>query len=420
MPLFRYQALGGNGAATSGSLMAADRTTALRQLAEMRVTPLRLEIEGEANLEEQTHRAEIARPMLERLGLARSRPTLSRSEMASLVREIATALEAGLALMQALRTVRRQAHGKALPAILDFIIEKVEAGQTLHQAAREYGPPFDDMAVGMFRAADATGRMAEVLHQLADLMDRGVELRREVVGAIVYPAMVMGLIGISVTILVTVVVPTLVKALPSGPGMELPFPTKVLMGIASFVAHWWWALLAAGISSWFGIRTWLLAPGNRMRVDVIALKLPLVGPLLRDVAVARFTRTLGTLVTAGVPILQALRVVRDTLGNRALMAAIDQVQEQVTTGSSLADPLERSGFFPPLLIQIVNIGEKSGRLEAMLMHAAGAFDRQVNNSIKVFTKALPPVLLVFMAIIAAFVLAGMLLPLLNMNSAIGG
>jgi type II secretory pathway component PulF len=142
--------------------------------------------------------------------------------------------------------------------------------------------------------------------------------------------------------------------------------------------------------------------------------------LLRDVAVARFTRTLGTLVSAGLPILQSLRITRDVLGNAVLTNAVDEVQEKVTTGQALAEPLERCGFFPPLLIQIVNIGERSGRLESMLLHAASAFDRQVNTSIKIFTKALPPVLLVFMAVIAGFVLAGILLPLLQMQEALGG
>jgi type II secretory pathway component PulF len=129
---------------------------------------------------------------------------------------------------------------------------------------------------------------------------------------------------------------------------------------------------------------------------------------------------LGTLVSAGLPILQSLRITKDTLGNAVLMNAIEEVEEKVTTGQSLAEPLERCGFFPPLLIQIVNIGEKSGRLESMLLHAATAFDRQVNSSIKIFTKALPPILLVFMAIIAGFVLAGILMPLLQLQSALGG
>ena len=192
------------------------------------------------------------------------------------------------------------------------------------------------------------------------------------------------------------------------------------MSLASFVGTWWWVMLLGATVGWFALRGWLRVPANRMVVDAALLKVPVLGTLLRDVAVARFTRTLGTLCSAGLPILQALRITRDTLGNAVLTRAVDEVQEKVTTGQALADPLERSGFFPPLLIQIVNIGERSGRLESMLLHAATAFDRQVNSSIKIFTKALPPVLLVFMAIIAGFVLAAILLPLLQMQSALGG
>jgi type II secretory pathway component PulF len=194
----------------------------------------------------------------------------------------------------------------------------------------------------------------------------------------------------------------------------------VLLGFADFMQAWWWLVIGGGLAAFVGARRWAAVRKNRRTIDRLLLKAPILGPLLRDVAVARFTRTLGTLVSAGLPILSALRIVRDTLGNLVLMEAIDGVQEKVTTGQSLADPLERCGFFPPLLVQIVNIGEKSGRLEPMLMHAATAFDRQVNSSLKIFSQLLPPVLLVFMAAIAAFVLSGILLPLLEMQKALGG
>jgi type IV pilus assembly protein PilC len=200
----------------------------------------------------------------------------------------------------------------------------------------------------------------------------------------------------------------------------LPFPTKVLLGFADFMYAWWWLVLILVVASVIGFRRWVAAPANQRKIDFLLLKTPIVGNLVRDIAVARFTRTLGTLVSAGLPILNALNIVRDTLGNTVLMDAIDGVQEKVTTGQSLAEPLEKCGFFPPLLVQIVNIGERSGRLEPMLLHAATAFDRQVNTSLKLFTKLLPPVLLVFMALIAAFVLAAILLPLLEMQKALGG
>ena len=416
MPTFRYQGLGT--AASGGTIQAEDRAEAIGILTRNGIIATSIENESES----QGRSPRLASPTKISISNRRlkGRPSMSRTDLTSFIREIATALEAGLPLMQSLRTVRRQASGRALPVILDFLIERVEAGVPLHQAAKEYGPPFDDMTVGMFRAADASGRNAEVLHQLADLLDRSVELRREVVGATVYPMIVAGLISISVVVLITFVLPRLMAPITGQPGVELPFPTRVLLGIAGFITGWWWAIALATVTAIIGWRRWISQPQNRMLVDLTLLRLPIVGVLLRDVAVARFTRTLGTLVSAGIPILQALRVVRDTLGNSAMMAAIDEVQERVTTGSSLADPLERSGLFPPLLIQIVNIGERSGRLEPMLMHAATAFDRQVNNSLKVFTKALPPILLIVMGLVAGFVLLGILLPLLNLQAAIGG
>jgi len=322
--------------------------------------------------------------------------------------------------MQALKIVRKQAPGKSQPVILDALIAKVEAGQPLYEAMKAYGAPFDDMIIGMARAADASGRMPEILHQLADLLDRSVELKRELIGATVYPMIVASLILASVTLLVTVILPQLMIPLAGQPGMVLPLPTRILLSFAWFMSNFWWLLVLMTFGAIIAARNWLQDAEHRRMKDYALLKTPLLGKLLRDVAVARFTRTLGTLVSAGLPILQSLRITKDTLGNAVLMKAIEEVEEKVTTGQSLAEPLERCGFFPPLLIQIVNIGEKSGRLESMLLHAATAFDRQVNSSIKIFTKSLPPILLVIMAIIAGFVLAGILMPLLELQSALGG
>lgn len=418
MPSYRYQAIDASGTLTSGVLVAPDRISAVRQLQGRGETPVSIEL-GEGETVAAANPQGGSGITLPRIFAKSARPTLSRTDTANLIRELATALEAGLPLLQALRTVRRQADGDGMPVILDFLIERVEAGQPLHHAAKDYGAPFDDMIVGMMKAADASGRMAEILHQLGDLLERSVELRRELVGATVYPMIVAGLIVVSSVILITFVLPRIMEPIIAN-GRELPIPTQILLGVADIVRSWWFLILGAIIGGMYAWRSWIRVPDNRLTFDGWLLRLPLVGRLIRDVAVARFTRTLGTLVSAGMPILSALKIVRDTLGNTVLMRAIDQVQDKVTTGQSLADPLERCGHFPALLVQIVNIGERSGRLEPMLMHAAGAFDRQVANSIKIFTKSLPPVLLVFMACIAAFVLVAILLPLLEMQSAIGG
>ena len=403
MPSFHYQALSADGGTATGTLVAPDRNVAMRMISAKGETPLEVTL-SDADAAASTRR--------------KSRPSISRPELADLIRELATALEAGLPLMQALRTVRRQAAHRNMRTILDFIIERVESGVTFHQAAKEYGPPFDDMTTGMLRAADASGRTAEILHQLADLLERSVELRRELVGAIVYPLMIAVLIGASIVVLIVFVLPRVMKPILQA-NLELPLPTTILMGLSSFVTSWWLVILAVMLLVWVNCNNWIAKPANRLRFDTATLRIPLVGRLMRDIAVARFTRTLGTLVSAGIPILSALKIVRDTLGTQALMHAIDQVTDKVSTGQSLADPLERSGQFPPLLVQIVNIGERSGRLEQMLLHAAGSFDRQVNNSLKMFTRVLPAVLLVVMALVASFVLAAILLPIIELQKAAG-
>ena len=270
------------------------------------------------------------------------------------------------------------------------------------------------MIVGMLRAADASGRMSEVLHQLAELLERSVELRREVLGATFYPMIVAGLILISATVLVTVLIPRLIE--PLAGELALPWPTRVVLSTADMMAAGWlWALVAI-FAILFGWRAWLRVPENRFRFDRLKLGIPLFGRLQRDVAVARFTRTLGTLISTGLPLLDALGITRQTLGNAALERAIEHVQDQVAHGKPLADPLEASDLFPPLLVQVVHLGERSGRLENMLLHAATAFERQVSTSITLFTKALPPLLLIVMAALGGFVLAAILLPLLELQA----
>jgi type II secretory pathway component PulF len=243
MPTFTYQSLTGAGETRSGVLSALDRADVVRQLLSRGETATVVRPMEEdrapaspARSGAAAHVAGASQGVGAMLGRGR-RPTLSRSDMANLMREVATAIEAGLPLMQALRTVRRQASGRGMPAILDHLIERVEAGDPLHVAAREYGPPFNDMTVGMLRAADASGEMSQVLHQLADLLERQVELRREVLGATLYPMIVAVLIVASVIVLVTVLVPRLIA--PLAGEITLPWPTKLLLDIAGFFQSYW-------------------------------------------------------------------------------------------------------------------------------------------------------------------------------------
>jgi type II secretory pathway component PulF len=434
MPNYEYQSLTGQGERRGGVITASSRADAVQRiLARGETATAVVEVDKNGSPSPKAGRTAARDPKKYKSTSAASgaaarpafsfggtgRPSMKRADLATLIREIATAIEAGLPLMQSLVTVRKQAPGRAMPAILDHLIERVEAGDPLYIAAKDYGPPFDEMVVGMLRAADASGEMSQVLHQLADLLERSVELRREVTGATFYPAIVFFLILASVVVLVTVLVPKLIEPMVAQSGITLPWPTEVLLGAATFIESSWYYIVGAIVALVVGWRMWSRIPANRVLIDRTLLRIPVLGRLLRDVAVARFTRTLGTLTASGLPILDSLRITRNTLGNAALMRAIDEVQEQVTGGKSLADPLDRSGLFPALLIQVVNLGERTGRLDQMLLHAATAFDRQVKTSISLFTKALPPLLLVVMASLGGFVLAAILLPLLELQSMVG-
>ncbi|MBT4583856.1 MAG: type II secretion system F family protein [Phycisphaerae bacterium] len=397
---FHFDSLTNSGEVRSGIMSGIDRADIIRQLDRRGETATKIE--------KMSGRKKLARSHKKR-----SRRSMSHNETATLIRELATALEAGLPLMQSLKTIRQQAT-PASGEVLDHLIQAVEAGDPLYKAAKEWGKPFDDLIVGMLHAADASGNMSDILHQLADLMDRSLELRRELVGAIMYPAIIACLIGMSGIVLVTVLIPRLIG--PLAGEMELPWPTKVVMGFADFIKIWWPWILGTIFAAIVGWKSWTNSTENRLKLDRFKLRIPLLGPLLRDVAVTRFTRTLGTLTSAGLPILDGLSITKDTLGNAALSNAIEDVQEEVRAGRPIASPLEKSGLFPPLLVQVVNLGERSGKLEEMLLHSATSFDRQVNASLKMFTKALPPILLIVMAGLASFVLAAILLPLLEMQS----
>jgi general secretion pathway protein F len=413
MTTFEYESITNTGKAHRGHLDATSRADATRQLLQRGETATSIV----ATSPSATPRV-LAAPTATRKRRT-GRPNMKRTEVANLVRELATALEAGLPLMQALRTIRRQAKGRGPVAVLDHLIDRVEAGESLHKAAITYGPPFDDLIAGMLRAADASGQTSVVLHQLADLLERGIELRREVLGAVFYPLIVAALIMSSAIILVTVLIPRLMEPLIAAGVKTLPLPTRILLDLADFLTAWWMICIAIVVLAVMGWRFWIAAPENRLKWDGLKLRIPVLGKLLRDIAVARFTRTMGTLASAGLPLLDCLDITRDTLVNTAMMNAIDGVHAQVTEGRPLAEPLEESGLFPPLLVQVVNLGERSGKLETMLSHAATAFDRQVNVSIKIFTKAFPPLLIIIMAGLGAFVLSAILLPLLELQNLAG-
>jgi type II secretory pathway component PulF len=410
MGAFRYQTTTG----ATATIDAPDRASAVRELVRRGLTPSSVEPVGPR----ATAARGLARGARGARGAASLRPGgrigggMSRAEMASLIRELATAIHAGLPLVLALRTIARQGRGERQKAMLHAIISEVERGRSLADAAAAQGKPFNDLIVNLIHAGEVSGRLGDVLQQTADLLDRDVKLRRSLLSATLYPMILAVLIAGAVVIIVTVIVPKLLDNL-AGQMMTLPLPTRIVQGTAQFFEATWWYLLPGIGLGVFALGRLYRQPGPRLAIDRALISTPILGALLRDVAVARFTRTLGTLTSAGIGVLQALRITRGTLNNRAMELVIDDVCDQVAGGRTIAEPMEESGLFPPMLVQIVNLGERTGRLDELLRNAADAFDARTEQSLKLLTTALPPILVVIMASIVGFVVLSILLPLLE-------
>lgn len=402
MPTFRYRAVSGGSAAT---IDAPDRASAVRELMRVGVTPSEVEqLEADATAPERSVRVRRGRVM-------------SKGEFASFIRELATALSAGLPMVVALRTMQQQGRNEAQRQMLSTLINGVEGGKSLAEAAKEWGAPFDDLTVNLLVAGEASGKLETVLTQAAELLDAQVRVRRSVLAATMYPMILAGLVTVAVIVMVTVIVPRILAPI-EGQVLELPWPTRVVKGIAAFFGGYWWLILPIVGAVIVGVQRLLAQPGPRLWVDTRVLRLPVMGRLIRDLAVARFSRTLGTLTAAGIPALQALRITRGSLGNTAMEQVIDEVCEKVAAGKTIADPMERSRVFPPLLIQIVSLGERSGRLDEVLNQAAGAFEERSQASVKLLLTVLPPMLVVVLAAVVGFVVLAVILPLLEFQEAL--
>ena len=410
MPSFRVQCAGGGDAPI---IDAPTRAAAIREVSRRGLTPLVVEpmdaFTASTSVGGAVDRSESASR-----GFSFGSGRFSGTQRAAVMRELATGLEAGLPLVQALRMIAKQRTSKAQRAVMERVIDKVEHGRGLADALESAPQLGTELSVSMVRAGEASGKLGEVLGQLADLLERDVRLRRALVGATTYPALLVLLCLASIVLVSTVIAPRILEE-AAGAIDELPWPTLVVQAFAHVVLGWWWLILAIvglAIAGFVAVRR---SDEGRLSTDRALLATPLIGLLARDVAVSRFTRTLGTLTGSGISLLQALRITRATLGNRALEKVIDDVVSQVSQGKTLATPMEQSGYFPPMLVQIVAMGERSGRLEELLGHAARAMEERTEATLKLVTTLLPPMLVIAMAGVVGFIVLAILLPMLELQ-----
>jgi general secretion pathway protein F len=341
---------------------------------------------------------------------------ISQMDVALATRQLSTLVGAGIPLVEALAALSEQVENPRLKSVMGQIRDRVNQGSSLADAMSQTGP-FSDLYVGMVRAGETGGALETVLERLAEYLESQVRLRNKVGSILIYPAVMFGFALVVVAALVVFVLPQISELLRSL-NQPLPIYTRIIISGSNAARHWWWAILAAGVGLGFGFRALIRTPAGRTWYDRTRLRLPVVGRVSRTLAISRFTRTLATLLAGGIPIVRALETAKHVANNVVIGAAIDAAKEGITGGTSLAKPLRQSGQFPPLVTHMVEVGEASGELEAMLAKVADTYDEQVETTMTRLTALLEPLLILLMVGIVMVIISATLVPLLQITSSL--
>ncbi len=333
-------------------------------------------------------------------------------------RQFATMINSGLPLVQSLDILAEQTENAALAKVLREVLYDVESGHTLAAAIGKHPKVFTELFTNMVAAGEAGGILDTILLRLATFLEKNDALIRKIKGAMVYPSVIFSVAGMAIVILLIFVIPTFQTMFESA-GIPLPLPTRIVIGMSAFLQGYWWALLAGIIGGAFGIRAIYATPGGQLAIDRILLTLPIIGDLQRKAAVSRFTRTLGTLVSSGVSILEGLEITAKTAGNRVIHDAIMSSRTSIAGGETIAGPLKESGVFPPMVVQMINVGEQTGGLDNMLTKIADFYDDEVDAAVEVLLAAMEPIMIVVLGVVVGGMIVAMYLPIFDMINAVG-
>lgn len=341
--------------------------------------------------------------------------SINTDDIAVMTRQLATLLKAGVSLVEALAAMVDQVEKEKLKRILSDVKQRVNEGSSLGDALNTHVKVFGPLFVNMIRAGESSGALDAVLLRLAEFTEGQARLRQKIVGTMIYPAIMLVIGGGVLIMLMTVVVPKVTKIFDDMK-VNLPWTTKLLIASSNFLQDYWFFVVPAFILGSFLLYRWTGSEKGKPVWDRIVLKIPVFGPLVRQLSVARFSRTLATLLKSGVPLLSALDIVKNVITNSTMSAVVDTARDAIREGESIANPLKKSGEFPPLVYHMVGIGERSGQLEDMLLNVAESYESSVNVRIGALTALLEPMMIVLMGAVIAFVAFSILMPILQMNS----
>jgi type IV pilus assembly protein PilC len=332
-------------------------------------------------------------------------------------RQFSTMINAGLPLVQALDILSKQSENKALQAVTKEVVFDVESGQTVAEALRKRPKAFNELYVNMVAAGEAGGILDTILMRLAGFMEKTDALVRKVKGAMIYPVVIMTVAAAAIAILLIFVIPTFEKMF-GGVGLALPLPTRVVIGASKILQGYWWAMLGGAAAAAAMLNRYYATDSGRLKVDSLLLKMPVLGDVLRKSAVSRFTRTLGTLISSGVSILDGLEITARTSGNRVIQNAIMASRASIAGGETISGPLQKSGVFPPMVISMIAVGEQTGGLDEMLSKIADFYDEEVDAAVSGLLALLEPLMIVFLGVVVGGMVVAMYLPIFDMMNTV--
>ncbi len=406
MPTFEYEAMDSSGEEVSGRIDAASESAAVSELKDQGYRPF--------DVQEITEGGFDITDYIPFLGGAAA----DTEEIALFTRQLATLLDAGLPLLRAVNIMEEQTENEEFKEVIRQISQDIQGGSSFSEALERHPDVFEELYINMVKAGEVGGVMEEVLDRLADFAESAQELRTKIKSATMYPAIMFVIANLVVVFLLIFVLPTF-TSLFKEMGVELPLPTKIVITISNFLQNQWYVLLGAIIGGWYGIKWYYGTDQGEYNIDKLKLNVPIFGALFRKVATSRFARTLATLIRSGVPILQAIEIVQDTIGNRVVSETMDDVYESISEGDTISEPLHESGVFAPMVTHMISVGEETGNLDEMLSRIADTYEMQVNEMVEGLSSMLEPLLILFLGVMVGIIVTALFFPMFQITQGIG-
>jgi type IV pilus assembly protein PilC len=396
MATFTYTARAFNGELRTATIDASSRDDVISQLRKQRLSVVKIDQGASAKV---------------------GRGSIKTRDVVIFTRQFSTMINSGLPLVQALTILAEQTDNKALAEVTKKVVFDVESGNTVADALSKHPKAFTNLYVNMVAAGEAGGILDTILMRLATFLEKNDALVRKVKGAMIYPTVIMSVAGIAVVVLLIFVIPVFENMFASV-GLPLPLPTRIVIGASRFLKSYWWMVLAVGVSGGYFFKKYYATSNGKLAIDRLMLKMPVLGDVLRKSAVSRFTRTLGTLISSGVSILEGLEITAKTAGNRVIQDAIMDSRASIAGGDTIAQPLQKSKVFPPMVISMIAVGEQTGGLDEMLSKIADFYDEEVDAAVGNLLSLLEPIMIVFLGVVVGGMVVAMYLPIFDMINAV--